>query len=81
MNRPLSLMCMILIIGTQARASESQRRINGCMIKRMTADRVMSYNDAKRACLEELKALNARLNPGNLKPEAHASGGGETSGN
>jgi hypothetical protein len=73
-------MCIVLIIaGTEARASESQRRINGCMTKRMTADRVISYNDAKRACLEEFKALNARLNPGNLKPEAR-SGGGEASG-
>jgi len=75
-------MCIFLIIaGPPARASESQRRINGCMTKRMTADRVLSYNDAKRACLEELKALNARLNPGNLKPEARSTGGGEASGN
>jgi hypothetical protein len=75
-------MCIFLIIaGTEARASDSQRRNNGCMNKRMTADRAISYNDAKRACLEELKALNARLNPGNLKSEARSSGGGEASSN
>jgi hypothetical protein len=74
-------MCIVLIIaGTEARAADSQRRISGCMTRRMTADRVISYNDAKRACLEELKALNARVNPGTLKPEAHSSGGGEASG-
>jgi hypothetical protein len=66
--------------GGEARASESQRRINSCMTRRMTADRMLSYNEAKRACLEEVKALNARLTPGNSRHEARASGGGEASG-
>jgi len=37
-------------------APEPTRQLRGCMIKRMTADRLISYNDAKKACLAQLVA-------------------------
>jgi hypothetical protein len=80
-NRPLSIVCLILSIAGTAQASDAQRRINGCMTKRMSADRLISYNDAKRACVEDLKGLNVRLDAGSLKHDGHSVGGGEASGN
>jgi hypothetical protein len=73
MIRPVSVICILLLAALPAQASESLRRINGCMSKRMSADKAISYNDAKRACVDELKALNAK-NP------ARTAGGGEATG-
>jgi hypothetical protein len=36
----------------------SQRHLRGCMIKRMVADKGLAYNEAKRACTDQLRALN-----------------------
>ena len=36
----------------------NQRHVRGCMIKRMAADKVLAYNEAKRACTDQLRALN-----------------------
>ncbi len=35
-----------------------QRQIRGCMTKRMSADRTVSYNEAKRDCAVRLRAQN-----------------------
>ena len=37
-------------------SSANHRQIKGCMIKRMVANRTLAYNDAKRACTEQLRA-------------------------
>ena len=81
MNRPISILCLILVITGTAQASDTQKRINGCMTKRMSADRLISYNDAKRACLEDLKGLNVNLNAAGLKHDGRSVGGGEASAN
>ena len=43
---------------TLRQSTLNQRQLKGCMIKRMAADRVLAYNDAKRACTDRLRALN-----------------------
>jgi hypothetical protein len=43
---------------TQRQSTLNQRQLKGCMIKRMAADRVLAYNDAKRACTDQLRALS-----------------------
>ncbi len=35
-----------------------QRQIRGCMSKRMSSDRTLSYNEAKKDCAERLRAQN-----------------------
>ena len=42
----------------QRQSTLNQRQLKGCMIKRMAADRVLAYNDAKRACTDRLRALS-----------------------
>ncbi len=37
-------------------ATQMQRQVRSCMLKRMTAEKTLSYNDAKRMCADELKA-------------------------
>ena len=39
----------------------NKKQISGCMTKRMLADRTVSYNNARKACTEQLKALNASM--------------------
>ena len=39
----------------------NKRQVVGCMIKRMRASRTLSYHDAKKTCLDELKVQNANL--------------------
>jgi len=36
----------------------NQRYLRGCMLKRMGADRALAYNEAKRACTDQLRAQN-----------------------
>jgi hypothetical protein len=43
---------------TNQRPQSNQRYLRGCMIKRMAADRGLAYNEAKRACTDQLRALN-----------------------
>jgi hypothetical protein len=80
-KRLLSILCLVLCIAATAQASDAQRRISGCMSKRMSVDRLISYNDAKRACLQDLKGLNVKLDAGSLKHDGRSVGGGEASGN
>jgi hypothetical protein len=70
MNRGLMLMATtcILLIGAQALAADpsspsriSRRQMADCMMKRMSADRALSYNDATKVCLDQLKLQNAKL--------------------
>jgi hypothetical protein len=58
----------ILLIGAQALAADpsspsriSRRQMADCMMKRMSADRALSYNDATKVCLDQLKLQNAKL--------------------
>ena len=39
----------------------NKRQMAGCMIKRMRSSRSISYLDAKRTCLDEIKAQNLSL--------------------
>ena len=43
---------------TNQRLQSNQRYLRGCMIKRMAADRGLAYNEAKRACADQQRALN-----------------------
>jgi hypothetical protein len=36
----------------------NQRQLRGCMLKRMVADKALAYNEAKRACTDQLRARN-----------------------
>jgi hypothetical protein len=36
----------------------NQRNLRGCMLKRMIADKGLAYNEAKRACTDQLRARN-----------------------
>jgi hypothetical protein len=55
MFRALSLLVVSMAVIQPAAAAEPLRQIRGCMLQRMTADRYLSYNDAKKACLDLLK--------------------------
>ena len=39
----------------------ARRQLVDCMMKRMSADKVVSYNDASKACKDQLKAQNDKL--------------------
>jgi hypothetical protein len=52
-------------------AQISRRQLADCMLKRMTSDRTLSYNDASKACKDQLKGskTDAALNkPAPSKP-------------
>lgn len=51
-----SLIAAGLLLSAPSFSAEPLRRIHGCMIRRMKADRFISYNDAKAACLAQLAA-------------------------
>jgi hypothetical protein len=36
----------------------NQRNLRGCMLKKMIADKGLAYNEAKRACTDQLRARN-----------------------
>ncbi len=40
---------------TQNASVVNKRQVVGCMTKRMSASRTVSYNDAKKACTAQLK--------------------------
>jgi hypothetical protein len=53
----------LMLAGTQALAADpaghaksSRRQIVDCMIKRMSASRTVSFNDATKACKGQMKA-------------------------
>jgi hypothetical protein len=55
-----------LLIGTEATAAEpgtpsvnSKRQVITCMVKSMSSNRTLSYNDAMKACKEQLDARDS----------------------
>ena len=55
MNR-MAVVAATFLISAPVVAGEPMRQLRGCMIKRMTAEKLISYNDAKKACLAQLIA-------------------------
>ena len=58
----------VMLLGVQAlaadpasRAKNSRRQLVGCVIKRMSASRTVSYNEATKACKEQFKPQNDDL--------------------
>jgi hypothetical protein len=45
-------------VDTVRSATLDQRQVRGCMSKRMSSDRSISYNEAKKACAMRLRAQN-----------------------
>jgi hypothetical protein len=61
-------MTCTLLVGAQALAADpsspsriSRHQMVDCMMKRMSADKGLSYNDATKACTDQLKIENAKL--------------------
>ena len=48
-----------LAVDVTNQGQSSKRQIPGCMTKRMLADKALSYNDARKACMAMLKAQTA----------------------
>jgi hypothetical protein len=70
----------LLFAGAASLANESRRHatqdlrlIRACMSRRMSADRILPYNEAKRTCSEELRAQNSGTAPA---PAAARTAGG-----
>jgi hypothetical protein len=61
MFRILALLCVAILVWQPVSASAPLRQIRSCMLQRMTADRYLSYNDAKKVCLDLLKEQNGLL--------------------
>ena len=66
----------MVLAGSQALAVDltnpsiiNKKLMASCMTKRMLANRALSYNDAKKACTDQLKAQNASLasNPSTIR--------------
>jgi hypothetical protein len=66
----------MVLAGSQALAVDlsnpsivNKKLMTSCMTKRMLANRAVSYNDAKKACTDQLKAQNAGLasNPSTVR--------------
>jgi hypothetical protein len=58
----------VMLLGARALAADpaghaknSRRQLVGCVIKRMSASRTVSYNEATKACKEQLKPQNDDL--------------------
>jgi hypothetical protein len=55
-------------------APNVKRQINSCMVRRMGADKMLSYNDAMRACKERVqpaKEALASVAPSDSGTKAH----------
>jgi hypothetical protein len=58
----------------QSAAVLAKRQLSECMSKRMSADKGLSYNDARRVCKERLqppKDTLASINPVDTATKAH----------
>jgi hypothetical protein len=58
----------------QSAAVLAKRQLSECMSKRMSADRGLSYNDARRVCKERLqppKDTLASINPVDTATKSH----------
>ena len=68
-----------MLVGAQALADEPihskpfRQQIVGCMTKRMSANKSLSYIDAAKACKEQLKSQNDKLASGPLAAAPLAS--------
>jgi hypothetical protein len=58
----------VMLLGVQALAADlpghsknPKRQLVGCIIKRMSASRTVSYNEATKACKEQFKPQNDDL--------------------
>jgi len=58
----------VMLLGVQALAADppghsknTKRQMVGCVIKRMSASRTVSYNEATKACREQFKPQNDDL--------------------
>jgi hypothetical protein len=66
------LICVSMQVGAEpmSQSAINKRALTGCMTKRMSADRMLSYNAALRACKEltqspkEALAANSSVDPG-----------------
>jgi hypothetical protein len=73
--------CGAIVLGAQAiaappdtQATQAKRQINSCMVRRMGADKTLSYNDAMRLCKERsqpAKEALASITPGDAGTKAH----------
>jgi hypothetical protein len=45
-------------VDTVRQTTLDQRQVRGCMSKRMSSDRTLSYNEAKKDCAMQLRAQN-----------------------
>jgi hypothetical protein len=45
-------------VNTVRQSTLDQRQVRGCMTKRMSSDRSISYNEAKKDCALRLRAQN-----------------------
>ena len=70
MKRVLAMITVagVMLLGVQALAADPssqaknyRRQIVGCVIKRMSASRTVSYNEATKACKEQFKPQNDDL--------------------
>jgi hypothetical protein len=74
-------LCSVLLLGAHAMAAPParqavimKRQLVECMIKRMGANRTLSYNDAMRTCKESIqpaKEALASIGPGESGTKAH----------
>jgi hypothetical protein len=73
-------LCSVLLLGTHAVAAPPgsqaaiKRQLVECMIKRMRANRTLSYNDAMRTCKESIQPANealASIGPSESGTKAH----------
>jgi hypothetical protein len=73
--------CCAVLLATQSVAAPpetktamTKRQISNCMVKRMGADKTLSYNDAMRVCSEQsqpAKPALAAVAPSDLGAKAH----------
>ena len=79
MNRVMTVIALsgVIFVGTRALAADSVSRstmskrqmvaqIIGCMKKRMSANKNSSYNEAMKACKDQIKRENGELPSGPL---------------
>ncbi|MEP6548114.1 MAG: hypothetical protein ABJD53_11670 [Gammaproteobacteria bacterium] len=57
----------------QSTSTLNQRQIRGCMVKRMSSDRNLAYNEAKKSCADGVRAQNQAA----LALSAASSGAGK----
>jgi hypothetical protein len=58
----------------ESQSASVKRQINSCMVRRMGADKMLSYNDAMRACKERIqpaKEALASVTPSDSGTKAH----------